>query len=812
METDADVVDGAALEVGAVEDGAALARDAVFAGDVVDGALGGVRGSLGTVGARAGCAGGGCATRGGIAPSFGAPGATCRDVALGAGAFVDAPVGFTPPEPAVGVRADAGSTPLGGVWISTRRNASRRLGRRSGMDGPPARSLAGGRGYAPLRRGSTRRERRRHGDRPAFPRVDRAARHGVVRAPSLLALVGRAAVAGIAFSGLVQSCGDSPLPATGSSAPAGGAGPTDGSLRTAPTAGPADSADDLIDEATERGLNYVNVSGDAAKRVILEANGAGVALLDLGNDGDLDLVFAQGARAIDDEELPTIAVFENTGAGRFRRRELASAPRAWSTGLATGDVDGDGDDDLVVASFGGLTVYLQNTDGMLVANMGAIPARALRVVRDTSGEHIERDVKDVAAWFTSVALFDADRDGHLDLYAARYLDLDRAHPPLEKLGDGPLAVPCTWKGQIVFCGPAGLVPQPDAFFRGRGDGTFEDVSASALPGHNASFSLGVLPFDADNDGDTDVFVANDSTPNLLLVNDGKGVFTDVARAAGVALSSEGRMQAGMGVASGDVNRDGLLDFAVTNFSDEPTELYFGAAQGFRRMTNALGLLRETRSLLSWGVHLVDFDGDGWLELFTTNGHVYPQADAPHTGTHYGQAATLWKLGPGSRAMRREPRAANSVLSPAIGARGSAVGDIDLDGAPDVVLARIDARAALGMNRTGTATARVAVRLLGPEFSAKTAPRTPRDGHGAKAILVVGRGTNEHALLGEVQTASGFQSASSPWLHFGLGDATRYERLIVNWPSGRTDEFPGGEAGARITVREGTGVIAREEWR
>ncbi len=683
------------------------------------------------------------------------------------------------------------------------------------MDGPPAGSLAGGRGYAPLRRGSTRRERREssrgsRGGRSAFPRVDRAARHGVVRAPSLLALVGRGAVAGLtfaAFVGLLQGCSDSPPPTAGSGVPARGAARTPHAA--GPDAGVEDPVDDLIDEATERGVDYVNVSGDAAKCVILEANGAGVALLDLGNDGDLDIVFAQGGRTIDDDELPTIAVFENVGAGQFRRRELAGAPRQWSTGLATGDVDGDGDDDLVVASFGGLTVYLQDADGMLVAKTSAIPASALHVTR---GEQVARGEHGVAAWFTSIALFDADRDGILDLYAARYLDLDRAHPPLEKLGEGPLAVPCTWKGQTVFCGPAGLVPQPDAFFRGRGDGTFEDASSSALPGHSASFSLGVLPFDADNDGDTDVFVANDSTPNLLLVNDGQGVFTDVARAAGVALSSEGRMQAGMGVASGDVNRDGLLDFAVTNFSDEPTELYFGAAQGFRRMTNALGLLRETRSLLSWGVHLADFDGDGWLELFTTNGHVYPQADAPHTGTHYGQPATLWKLGPGTRAIRFEPRAANSVLSPAIGARGSAIGDLDLDGAPDVVVVRIDAPAALGMNRTGAANARVAVRLLGPEFPTKTAPRTPRDGHGAKAILVVGRGTHEHALLGEVQTASGFQSASSPWLHFGLGGATRYERLIVNWPSGRTDEFPGGEAGARITVREGTGVVAREEWR
>lgn len=616
-----------------------------------------------------------------------------------------------------------------------------------------------------------------------------------MRAPALLGLLILCA-AGCGGSEPAPG-GPATRPATSPTAPGADAVP-------APAATAAAALGDLVDEAAARGLDYVNRSGSAAKRVILEANGAGVAVLDLGNDGDLDLVFAQGGRSLDPETLPTPEVFENDGTGRFRRRALeGNRCEMWTTGLATGDVDGDGDDDLVVGGLPGLCVYLQGPGGALSLASDAIPVEAFRVPREKGA---------AMSWFTSLALFDADRDGLLDLYAARYLDLDVTNPPIGKLGEGPLAVPCTWKGHEVYCGPAGLVPQPDAFFRGRGDGTFEDRSSSALPGHVASFSLGVLPFDADGDGDTDVFVANDSVPNLLLVNDGRGVFTDVARAAGVALSSEGRMQAGMGVASGDVNRDGLPDFAVTNFSDEPTELFFGAPQGFRRMTNAVGLLRETRSLLSWGVHLVDFDGDGWLELFTANGHVYPQADEPHTGTRYGQPATLWKLGPEPKAVRVEPRGPESILAAPIGARGSAIGDIDLDGAPDVVLARIDTAAAVGMNRMGSGNARLALRLLGPDTPAKSAPRTPRDGHGAKAILVVGAGADEHALLAEVQTAAGFQSASTPWLHFGLGASRRYEKLIVRWPSGRVDEFPGGEAGLRITVREGAGVVAREPFR
>ncbi|MBL8861461.1 MAG: CRTAC1 family protein [Planctomycetes bacterium] len=598
---------------------------------------------------------------------------------------------------------------------------------------------------------------------------------------------------------------DTPDGARGAPAAAPGTRPADAPAPRAPAAHPAGDAPlpatELVDEARERGLDYQNRSGSAAKRVILEANGAGVAVLDLESDGDLDLVFAQGASAIPPRDAGAPELFENAGGGRFERRAL-EAPAAWWTGLAAGDLDGDGDDDLVVAGFGALEVFLQE-DGRLVRRAGAIPPEALG---------LDRDGVRVASWFTSLALFDADRDGVLDLYAGRYLDLDLEHPPLGALGTGPLAIPCRWKGHEVFCGPAGLVPQPDLVFRGRGDGTFEDVSARWLTGHVAGYTLGVLAFDADGDLDTDLFVANDTSPDLLLVNDGRGQLTDVARAAGVALSSEGRMQAGMGAAAGDVDRDGLQDFAVTNFSDEPTELFLGAPQGFRRATNAFGLLGESRSLLSWGVHLVDFDGDGWLELLTMNGHVYPQADHEHTGTSYGQPATLWRLGPERKAVRVAPRAAASVLREARGARGSAIGDLDLDGAPDVVLVRIDAPAALGMNRTPGAAARLAVRLLGPVTPSERAPRTPRDGRGATAIVVVGRGAQEHALLAETQTAAGFQSSSTPWLHFGLGRAQRYERLIVRWPSGRVDEFQGGAANARIVVREGAGVVAREAWR
>ncbi|MBK7878075.1 MAG: CRTAC1 family protein [Planctomycetes bacterium] len=596
-------------------------------------------------------------------------------------------------------------------------------------------------------------------------------------------------------------------------APVSADGP--GAPRAATDAG-AQPAEDVVDEARERGLDYTNVSGGREKRTILEANGAGVALLDLGSDGDLDVVFAQGldalARVLSGPGAD-LEVFENVGRGRFRR-VAGPGLSGWWTGLATGDVDGDGDPDLVAAGYGALEVLLQDERGALVPRKGAAPLPAEPGARLEIGA--ARSKGTAPAWATSIALFDADRDGALDLYVGQYVDLDPLAPPLSALGEGALAVPCRWKGHAVFCGPAGLPAQPDRLLRGRGDGTFVDESAARLLEQRPGYTLAVLPFDADQDGDTDVFVANDSTANLLWINDGRGVFRDHAYEASVAYSADGRAQAGMGAATADVNRDGLPDFVVTNFSDEPTELYLGSPMGFARATYTSGLARETKRLLSWSPHLVDLDGDGWSELLQTNGHVYPQADEALSGTSYAQPITAWTFGADGRARARVARGPNSLFAPLAthGARGAAIGDVDGDGAPDVVVARLDGPCALGLNRLGRDAHRLEVRCEGPRAPRApeaNGPRTPRDGHGARVLVVVGSGAEEHALYGEAQTAQGYQSASSPALAFGLGAAERYASLRVLWPSGRVETLPGGPADRRLVVREGEGVVASTEF-
>ncbi len=609
----------------------------------------------------------------------------------------------------------------------------------------------------------------------------------------------------LAAAALLAGCEKAP--------PAAPPAPAPGPTPTAPSA--AAAARDLIDEAAARGLDYVNRSGEAGKRTVLEANGAGVAVIDLQNDGDLDLVFTQGCASLGALLAgpgADLEVFLNDGSGQFRR---ARGPglSGWWTGIAAGDLDNDGDSDLVVGGYGALRVLLQNEAGELIPGADLMPPDPhARLVPGAP-----REAGHAPLWVTSLALLDADRDGLLDLYVGQYLELDPVAPPIGQLGEGPLAAPCEWMGYEVFCGPHGMTPQPDRFLRGVGAGEFADDSSRALPGHVAGFTLAVAPFDFEGDGDSDLYVANDSVANLLLINDGRGVFTDVAYSAGVAVSMDGRAEAGMGVAFGDVDRDGDLDFALTNFSGEPTALYFANPRGFSNETFRFGLQRETRALLSWSVHLVDFDGDGWLELATTNGHVYPQADLPDTGTSYGQAPTVWKLrarGAERTLTRAEPNAPNSVLRPALGARGAATGDFDGDGAPDWVVCRIDGPVALGMNRFARAN-RLVVRCRGPlgtdASAGATQGRTNRDALGARVVLVpqTPAGAEEFALLARVDTSVGYQSSSTPWLHFGLGESDGYTSLRVLWPSGRVEDLGAGKAGRRITVEEGRGIVSEE---
>lgn len=576
---------------------------------------------------------------------------------------------------------------------------------------------------------------------------------------------------------------------------------------------PEKAASGWPEEAAARGLTYKNHSGEPSKPTILEANGPGVALLDLGQDGDLDVVFSQGLDSLGQTVTgpgADLEIFINDGQGNFER---APGPgiSGWWTGLATGDINGDGRADLVAAGYGRLEVLVQNDAGMLESWQ--------ELISHGPGERLlpgaDRPPGLFPAWSTSVALFDADGDGRLDLYAGHYLRLDPLSPHEYEIIDGAMSLPCRWKGHDVYCGPRGLEPQGDRIYRGNGDGSFRQYTAQWLPDHEAGFTLAVKATDVDGDGDTDLLVANDSSANLLLINDGHGVFTDHGYESGLAFSADGNPEAGMGVASGDVNRDGKFDYAIANFSDEPTSLYFANDTGFSNQTFRFGLGKMTRELLSWSVHMEDFDGDGWLELFSANGHVYPQADEDLTGTSYAQADTLWKLGPIAKAQAVSPLAKNSILAEKHGTRGTAVGDLDGDGRPDIVLTYIDELCGLGMNRTGDGNTRLAIHLSAPAIKKSERKKdrryTPRDAMGAKVLLVLGTEEEPFALIKEVQTSQGFQSASASTLYFGMGKQENYNALKILWPSGDVLDLPAGPANRTLFIEEGSGIIREDVW-
>jgi hypothetical protein len=494
--------------------------------------------------------------------------------------------------------------------------------------------------------------------------------------------------------------------------------------------------------------------GTRAKDYILEVNGGGLALEDFDRDGDVDLVVIDGSTLERVERgepgLPP-RLFLNDGAGHF---ELAGEAWAmtggrWGMGAAVGDVNGDGWSDLVVTQWGPTRLFL-NAEG-----------KGLREATDAAGFSGER-------WGASAVLFDYDADGKLDLAQINYLSFDP-----ETIA--PPGGQCTWKGFAVMCGPEGLSPLHDQLYRGKGDGTFEDTTlAAGFRPVEAGFGLGAMPLDFDVDGDTDLYVANDSTPNFLWENLGDGTWREIGLRAGVSHDINGKEQAGMGIGCGDVDGDGRQDLVVTNFSGETNSFYRSRGKrGFREESSPSGLGGPSIPWLGWGTALADLDLDGDLDVYTLNGHVYPQADNPGTDTRYAQPSFLYRnVGEARFAQERLFDGSDLVL------RAGALADLDADGDLDLAAIELD-----GPVRIYTNTAR--------EKSAEA-----EQPHWLR-VRLRGRGSNTAGLgamlraeweggrgLAEIRTSAGFQAAVPPEAHFGLGSASRLTKLSVRWPSGR----------------------------
>jgi len=534
----------------------------------------------------------------------------------------------------------------------------------------------------------------------------------------------------------------------------------------------------FVDLAPQVGLTIPHL-GSKEQHYIIESMGGGVGFLDCDDDGRLDAVVTNGSsvdRYRGGGDL-MITLYHQGTDGKFVNitEQAGLTVKGWGMGVAVADFDNDGNLDLFVTGYGHSVLYrglghCKFEDVTEKVGLGGITGMA-----------------------TGAAWGDYDRDGHVDLFVSRYVHVDMNHLPAfgsdEKF--------CRFKGVLVQCGPWGMPGEGDYLFHSRGDGTFEDVSKKAgMDDPQHRYGLGAIWADYDNDGWPDLFVANDAGPNFLYHNRHDGTFDEVGMLAGVALGGDGQELGSMGVDFADYDHDGKLDLLVTNYTDQINNLYRNLGAGaFSDMSWAAKLGQPSYRYIKWGAGFVDFDNDGWVDIFINNGHVYPQVDAIPNSPGYKEPMQMFRNNHDGT-FEDISKASGVFEMPPESRRGAAFGDVYNDGNMDVLVLNIGQAPSLLINKTRNSNHRVAFHLIGIKSNSAAI--------GAR-VTIHAAGVTQ---FNEVRSGGSYLSQNDLRPHFGLGAADKMDTVEVSWPSGQTEVLRDVPADFIYTITESKAITAR----
>jgi hypothetical protein len=532
----------------------------------------------------------------------------------------------------------------------------------------------------------------------------------------------------------------------------------------------------FIDVTAGSGIRFQAASSSTSQKYLPESMLGGVAMLDYDGDGRMDLYFVNGAAISDpmppgkrpDKSDPRYwnRLWHNNGDGTFSdvTEKAGIAGDLYGMGAAAGDYDNDGRTDLYVTNLGRNILYRNNGDG-------------------TFTDVTERAGVAGAGWSASAAFLDYDRDGKLDLVVARYLEWSFEHNPY--CGERR-------ENYRAYCHPDQFKPISHLLYRNNGDGTFSDVSEKAGLSHSPGKGLGVAVNDFDRDGWPDILIANDSFQQQLFRNRHDGTFEEIALLTGLGYDDDGRTFAGMGVDAGDYDRDGWPDIFINALANQKYALFHNNKDSFEYVSGPSGVAVISQMHSGWGAKFIDYDNDGWLDLFVAQGHVMDNIQLTQPALRYREPLLLMRNVHGK--FMDVSAQSGDVFQKPIAARGAAFGDLDNDGSIDVVVCVKDGPALILHNQGAAGAHWLTVRLVGRVAN--------RDGIGAAVRVIAEDDTEQRSFV----TASGsYMSSNDVRSHFGLGTAKSAKRIEITWPSGTLQKLEQVRADQILTVEEPAGA-------